>query len=186
MGKKISVDSATMMNKVFEIIEANKIFNLPYKKLSILIEPSSYIHAFLKFNDGMIKIIAHETTMIVPIFNSLYLNQTKILKTKKIDIIKLNNLDIKVIDPKKFPVIKILKKLKNNTTMFETIIVSANDQLVNLYLKKKISFLDISRLLLKVLNLNEFNKYSRIKPKNVKSILDLSKYVRLKINSMSV
>ena len=186
MGKKISVDSATMMNKIFEIIEANKIFNIPYAKLSILIEPSSYIHAILKFNNGMIKIIAHDTTMVVPIFNTLYLNKNKILKTKKININKLNNLDLKLLNHNKFPVINILKKLKNNTTMFETVIVSANDQLVNLFLKKKIKYLDISRLLLKVINMKEFKKYNSIKPKAVKSILDLSKYVRLKINSMCV
>ena len=62
MGKKISIDSATMMNKVFEIIEAKKIFNIPYKKLEILIHPKSYVHAIIKFNNGLIKIIAHDTT----------------------------------------------------------------------------------------------------------------------------
>ena len=70
-GKKISIDSATLMNKVFEVIEAKKIFNIPYKKLKILIHPKSYIHALLKFNDGMIKIIAHDTDMKIPIYNSL-------------------------------------------------------------------------------------------------------------------
>ena len=75
MGKKISIDSATLMNKVFEIIEARKIFNISYKKLKILIHPSSYVHTLLKFNDGMIKIIAHDTSMKIPIFNSLYYGQ---------------------------------------------------------------------------------------------------------------
>ena len=72
MGQKISIDSATMMNKVFEIIEAHKIFNIPYKNLKILIHPKSYVHAILKFQDGMIKIIAHDTNMKIPIHNSLY------------------------------------------------------------------------------------------------------------------
>jgi 1-deoxy-D-xylulose-5-phosphate reductoisomerase len=58
MGKKISVDSATMMNKVFEIIEAKKIFDLSYDQLGILVHPASYVHAIIKFKDGMIKIIA--------------------------------------------------------------------------------------------------------------------------------
>ena len=52
MGKKISIDSATMMNKVFEIIEAKKIFNIKYNKLDILVHPKSYVHAIIKFNDG--------------------------------------------------------------------------------------------------------------------------------------
>ena len=78
MGKKISIDSATMMNKVFEIMEAKKIFDLNYKTLDILVHPSSYVHAIIKFNDGMIKIIAHDTNMKIPIFNSLHNSQKKL------------------------------------------------------------------------------------------------------------
>ena len=74
MGKKITVDSSTMMNKVFEIIEAKNIFDINYNKLNIIIHPQSYIHAILFFNDGMINVVAHETTMEIPIFNSLYEN----------------------------------------------------------------------------------------------------------------
>jgi len=84
MGKKISIDSATMMNKVFEIIEAKNIFNVSYKQLSILIHPKSYIHAIVKFNNGMTKIIAHETSMKIPILNSLNLNCHGLIKSKKL------------------------------------------------------------------------------------------------------
>ena len=72
MGKKISIDSATMINKVYEVIEAKNIFNLNYDNIEIVIHSKSYVHALLKFNNGMIKIIAHETTMEIPIFNSFY------------------------------------------------------------------------------------------------------------------
>ena len=111
MGKKITVDSSTMMNKVFEIIEAKKIFNLNYNQLEILIHPKSYIHAIIKFNDGMIKIIAHDTTMEIPIFNSIYADKNKIIKTSEIDIQKLNNLNFKKIDLKKFPIVSVLNNL---------------------------------------------------------------------------
>ena len=73
MGKKISVDSATMMNKVFEIIEAKKIFNFRYEQLEILIHPKSYLHAIIKFNNGLTKMLIHDTNMTIPIFN-LYMN----------------------------------------------------------------------------------------------------------------
>ena len=63
-----------MINKVYEVIEAKNIFNLSYKKIKILIHPNSYIHALIKFNNGLIKLIAHDTTMKIPIFNSLFLN----------------------------------------------------------------------------------------------------------------
>ena len=83
MGKKISVDSSTLMNKVFEVIEAKKIFNLNYDQISILIHPKSYLHAVVKFNDGIIKLIAHDTTMEIPIFNTLYENGEMKLRVKK-------------------------------------------------------------------------------------------------------
>ena len=78
MGKKISIDSSTMMNKVFEVMETNKIFNIPLNKISILIHPSSYIHAIVKFSNGIIKIIAHDTSMKIPIFNSYTMEKIKI------------------------------------------------------------------------------------------------------------
>ena len=70
MGKKITIDSSTLMNKVFEIIEAKNIFKLDYKQLDIILHRNSYVHAIVKFKDGMIKIVAHDTTMDIPIFNS--------------------------------------------------------------------------------------------------------------------
>ena len=82
-AKKISIDSATMINKVYEVIEAKNIFDIPYKKIDILIHPKSYVHSVIKFNNGMIKVIAHDTTMDIPIFNTLYLNSDQKLFQKK-------------------------------------------------------------------------------------------------------
>ena len=182
MGKKISIDSATMMNKVFEIIEAKKIFNLKYDQLDVLVHPASYIHAITKFNDGMIKIIAHDTNMTIPIFNSLYGSQIKKIKTNQLDIKKLNFLNFKKVDTKKFPSIKLIKKLKNKDTSLETIIVLANDELVNLFLLKKINFTDIDIFLQKIINMKEFKNYSQRKPGSINSIISLNKKIRTKIN----
>ena len=71
MGEKISIDSATLINKVYEIIEAKKIFNVDYSKLDILIQPTSYIHSIVKFYGGTIHYLAHNPSMKIPIFNSL-------------------------------------------------------------------------------------------------------------------
>ena len=184
MGKKISIDSATLMNKVFEIIEAKKIFDLKYDKLDILIHPSSYIHAITKFNDGMIKIIAHDTNMKIPIFNSLYDNQKKKIRTDQLNLKKLNFLDFKKVDTDKFSSIKIIKKLQNKDSLLETIIVLANDELVNLFLLKKINFNDIINILQRLINMKEFKKYSQKKPGNIKTIIALDKYIRKKINKI--
>ena len=186
MGKKITIDSATMMNKVFEIIEAKKIFNLSYKQLKILIHPKSYLHAIVKFDDGLSKLLVHDTNMTIPIFNSIYFNTDKKLKSKDIDIEALNNLDLKTIDNIRFPAIKILNNMSEKDSLFETVIVSANDMLVNLFLSGKISFTDISQILLKTCNLSEFNKFKSKKPKNINEINDLADYVSLKIGSLSV
>ena len=186
MGKKITIDSATMMNKVFEIIEAKKIFDLNYKQLEILTHPKSYLHAIVKFNNGLSKLLVHDTNMIIPIFNSIYFNTDKKLKSKNIDIKVLNNLNLKKIDNIRFPVIKILNNLSNEDSLFETIIVSANDKLVKLFLNNKIKFTDISKILLEICSIAEFNKFRAIKPKNIEEINNLSDYVSLKIDTMSV
>jgi len=184
MGKKISVDSATMMNKVFEIIEAKKIFDLSYDQLGILVHPASYVHAIIKFKDGMIKIIAHDTNMRIPIFNSLYDNQHKDIKTDQINIKKLNFLNFKKVDTNKFPSINIIKRLKNRESVVETIIVLANDELVNLFLLKKLNFTDITSLLQKLINMKVFKNLNQNKPGNIKSIIYLNKFIREQINKI--
>jgi 1-deoxy-D-xylulose-5-phosphate reductoisomerase len=184
MGKKISVDSATMMNKVFEIIEAKKIFNLKYSQLDILVHPSSYIHAITKFNDGMIKIIAHDTNMRIPIFNSLYDKKTNKIKTDQLDVKRLNFLNFKKVDTNKFPSIKLINKFENKETLQETIIVLANDELVNLFLLKKINFTDIISILQKLINMKNLKNYSQKKPGNISSLFFLKKKIKSKINEM--
>ena len=71
MGKKISIDSATLINKVFEVIEAKKIFNIDYSKLDILIQPTSYVHSLVQFYGGTTHYLVHEPSMKIPIFNSI-------------------------------------------------------------------------------------------------------------------
>jgi 1-deoxy-D-xylulose-5-phosphate reductoisomerase len=186
MGKKISIDSATMMNKVFEIIEAKKIFNLNYNKIKILIHPKSYVHAIIKFHNGLSKILIHDTNMIIPIFNSVYPNFVKKIKSKQLDIEILNNLSFNEIDKKRFPITKVLKCLPNNDTLYETVLVAVNDKLVEMFLDKKIKFIDISKFLLRIINLKEFIRYKKIKAKKVSEIENLRDYVSLKVATKCV
>ncbi len=186
MGKKISIDSATLMNKVFEVIEAKKIFNLELEKFKVLIHPKSYIHAIIKLNNGLIKIVAHETDMKIPIFNSIYENLTKNYKSKKINIDLLNNLNFNKVDAKKYPLIKILKKVPYKNTLFETLLVSINDELVSQFLNNQIDFDDISIKLYKIINHKIFSKYRSKKVINLAQIEKLNEFVRLKTKSLSV
>ena len=186
MGKKISTDSATMINKVYEVIEARKIFDIDYKKIEILIHPKSYVHAILKFKNGLTNIVVHDTTMKVPIFNTLFLNSDHQLKTNKINIKILNNLSLNKASSKRFPMIKLLKFLPNNHSLFETVIVSANDKLVELFLDNKIRFIDIQKILFKIINKKEFQIFKKKSPVNIKDITFLNDYVRLKIEENNI
>jgi 1-deoxy-D-xylulose-5-phosphate reductoisomerase len=186
MGKKITIDSATMMNKVFEIIEAKKIFDFDYKKLDILVHPKSYVHALVKFTNGLTKILIHDTNMTIPIFNSLYPNFQKKIKSKNLDLSIINNLQFTKIDKIRFPLIKVLDYLPDNHSLFETIIVTVNDKLVNMFLQNKIKFTDISNVMLKIINNREFTKYKKINPVNIDQINELSHYVSLKIDTLRI
>ena len=186
MGKKISTDSATLMNKVFEVIEAKKIFNINLKRFKILIHPKSYVHAIIKFNNGLISLVAHETDMKIPIFNSIYHDDNKKYKSKKIDLKILNNLNFSKVDSKKYPLINILKKVPNKDTLFETLLVTINDELVNQFLKNKIRFEDISFNLKQIINSKLMSKYRLKKVTNLAQIEKLNEFVRLKTKSLSV
>tara|TARA_B100000795_G_scaffold236263_1_gene196312 strand:- start:188 stop:562 length:375 start_codon:yes stop_codon:yes gene_type:complete len=124
--------------------------------------------------------------MKIPIFNSLYSPFEKKIKSKKIDFNTLNNLDFQKIDLKRFPIVKLIKHLPNRDSLFETVIVSANECLVENFLNKKIKFLDISKFLLKITQSKKFQKYKLKKPINIEEIISLNDYVRLKINNLCV
>ena len=185
MGKKISIDSATLVNKLFEVIEAQRLFNIDINKISIKIHPQSYIHSIIKFKNGLIKICAHEPNMTIPIINSLD-NDLNYISKNPIDFKILNNLNFTDVDEKKFPVIKILEKYPNHCTLFDTALVSINDELVNLFLSKKISFNDIFKNLINILNSRSITKLKKIIPKNYDEISKINDFVRLKTIKLSI
>ena len=185
MGKKISIDSATLMNKVFEVIEAKKISNITLDKIDIIINPNSYIHASVIFNNGTIQMLAHETKMEIPILNSIYDKFYFKYKTKNIDINKINNLNFTKPNIKKFKALKILKLVPNQDSLFETILISTNDELVKMFLNREIKFSELINYLTKIINFKIFKKYCKMKPSSVNQILktrDMAKnIVRLHI-----
>ena len=186
MGNKISIDSATMMNKVFEVIEAQRIFNVSLNKFKILTHPSSYVHAIIKFNNGLTKILVHDTDMKIPIFNSIYNKSSKKIKSKNLDLNKLNNLNLNKIDTNRFPSIKFIKIIPSKISLFETVLVSANDELVSLFLNKKINFNEIVIYLKKILSMKIFLKLKKRSPKNYNELINLRDIVRLKTRTLCI
>ena len=185
MGKKISIDSATLMNKVFEVIEAKKIFNFDINKFKIIIHPKSYIHAIVHLNNGLVKFLAHDTNMAVPIKNSLYMNfKPFIYEDGNLKFELLNGLNFINPDRKKFPVIKLLSNIKNKSSYFETILISINDFLVDKYLKGEINYLSLNTNLIKLLKRPYFKGYYKSNPKNIIDIKIMVKKVDAYLNKI--
>ncbi len=183
MGEKISIDSATMMNKIFEVIEAIKIFNLNVKKFDILIHPKSYIHAIVHFKTGLTKILAHETTMQIPIINSLHLkNENFEFNNNDFNYSKLNGENFVEPNIKNFPLLKILKYSFLNT-YFETILITINDELVKNYLNNKISYISIHKTLLKLIKKPYFTKHYKSSPNNINDIKIMVKKTSIYLNN---
>ena len=186
MGKKISIDSANLMNKIFEVIEANRMFKFDLEKYKILVHPQSYVHAIVKFKNGLIKMLLHDTDMKIPIFNSIYNAKLKYIPSKKINSKTLNELSFFEVDKLRFPSIELLKKIPKENTLYDTVLTTANEELVNLFLQNKITFIQIVKNLTKIVNSKEYNKYFSKKPTSLNKIYKVSKLVRLKTNSISV
>ncbi len=186
MGKKISVDSANLMNKVFEVIEACKIFNFDQKKYKIIIHPQSYVHSIIRFRNGLTKMILYNSDMKIPISNTLYGKYTNLLNEKKIDFKKINQITFENVDVKKFPSIKLINKCLNMGQSTSIIVNASNEVLVSLFLNRKIGFLDIVANINKIFKDKDFNKYAKRIPKSVDDIKIADKWARLKTNSMCV
>ena len=174
MGHKISVDSATLMNKLFELIEASKIFNLPINKFDIVIHPKSYVHALVNFKNGLSKILIHETKMEIPIFNSIF-DKTSVIYKKNKDINFQNLNGENFIKPSNsiFPLLQVIKEYKRNDSYFEIILVTVNDYFVKKFLNGQINFLKMQTKLLKKLKDPYLSKYYQKFPKKINDIFKM-------------
>jgi 1-deoxy-D-xylulose-5-phosphate reductoisomerase len=178
MGKKISVDSSTLMNKVLEYIEAQKLFNLPKEKLDILIHPESLIHAIVKFKNGLSKFIYHETSMQIPIANAIFDNKINMNTFIKNDN-TIKNLSFKTPDSNNYPIIKILKRANEHPST-SIIINASNEVLVDHFLRKKVPFLSIPIIIKEILGDRNYKKYAIRKPKNLEQIYEINSWAKTK------
>jgi len=179
MGKKITIDSSTLMNKILELIEAQKIFNIPNKKLDILIHPNSLVHAIIEMKNGLIKFLYHDTTMIIPLANAIFDGKINIndffKKKKKIKVIE--DLYFKKVDSNIFPVIKLKDRLDEYPST-PIIINATNEVLVDQFLKKKIPFLSIYKIIMNILNDRNYKKYAIKTPININQILKIDNWAK--------
>ena len=178
MGRKISIDSSTLMNKIFEIVEAQKIFNIPYEKLEIIIHPNSLVHAILDLKNGLKKFIFHETSMKIPLANAIFDGKLDIENFYKRKPSIFENLIFKKVNSKIFPAIKLKKKM-NLYPSTPIIINASNEVLVDQFLMKKIQFMDIIRILMNIMRDGNFVKFAVKKPKSIKEIYQIDEWARI-------
>ena len=181
MGKKISIDSATLMNKVLEVIEAQKIFNLPLSKIDILIHPQSLVHAIIKLNNGLTYFIYHETSMIIPIANAIFENNFKIddfykLKKSKVKN-NIENLEFRKVCFKLFPTVNFIKEM-NRYPSAPIIVNASNEVLVDQFLRKNIDYLTIFRSIKTILNDRNYKKYAIRRPQKITEIKEIDKWAK--------
>jgi len=186
MGKKISIDSANLMNKVFEVIEACKIFKFDKDKYRIMIHPQSYVHSIIRFKNGLIKMILFNTDMKIPISNTIYGKKNYVSNVKKIDSKILSKMNFQNVDTKNFPSIKLIPKCLKFGLSTPTIVNASNEVLVNLFLAKKIGFLDIVKTINKIFKDKDFKRYAKRNPSSLKEIKMTDNWARLKTISMCV
>jgi len=186
MGKKISVDSATMVNKIFEIIEAHVLFNIPLAKIKIKIHKESLIHSAVIFKDGLVKIIMHDTSMIIPIRNCLF-NQ-KFFSQKKNYFSNKPNFSLSFNETliKKFEIIffalKIIRLGQRAWILFNII----NDKLVEKFFKKEIFFYQITKNLIKIFKNKTVIFYCKTRIKNLSDIYATINYAENFIKNYEV
>ena len=179
MGKKISIDSATLMNKIFEVIEAQKIFNLPFDKIDILIHPNSLVHAILVLKNGLKILMYHDTSMIIPLANAIFDGQIEInqfYKEKKKSF-GTENLIFKNINKRIFPAVR-LKNILGKYPSAPIILNAVNEILVSQFLMKKLDFLSITKFILGILEDRNFKKYAIRNPKTISQIYQIDNWAR--------
>ncbi|HLB27814.1 MAG TPA: 1-deoxy-D-xylulose-5-phosphate reductoisomerase, partial [Dehalococcoidales bacterium] len=147
MGKKITIDSATLMNKGLEVIEAHWLFGMPFEKIKVLIHPQSIIHSMVEFADGSVKAQLSCPDMRLPIQYALsYPERLANPQLPKMDWAKLNNLTFELPDTDTFPCLKLAIEAGKRGGTYPAALCAADEAAVELFLARKIKFTGIARL----------------------------------------
>ena len=173
MGKKITVDSATMMNKGFEVIEARWLFGIPAEKIEIIIHPQSIIHSMVEFMDGSVKAQMGFPDMRIPIQYALTFPKRKNSHWNRLDFDKINELTFLSPDLKKFPCISLAYKSLEMGGTIPAVLNAANETAVELFLKNRIRFTYIPVAIEKAIN-----EHKIVKNPALRDLLESDRWAR--------
>lgn len=144
MGGRITIDSATMMNKGFEVIEAHYLFDLPYDQIEVLLHPQSIVHSMVQYTDQAVIAQLGTADMKLPIQYALsYPRRLKLYNSDSLDLVKAGHLDFKAADEERYPLLKLAFTAGRRGGNSGTILNGADEAAVDLFLHEKISFLEI-------------------------------------------
>ena len=157
MGRKITIDSATMVNKALEVLEAHILFHIPIEKIQVVIQRESIIHSAVQFRDGAIKAELGVPTMRVPIAYAVFEEEREDFKGEKLDFTKAMSLHFYPPSYDDFPALALGRSAGIKGGSMTTVFNAANEEAVSLFLQDKISFLSIPALIEKAMQLHEID-----------------------------
>ncbi|HEY5560158.1 MAG TPA: 1-deoxy-D-xylulose-5-phosphate reductoisomerase [Clostridiaceae bacterium] len=177
MGSKITIDSATMMNKGLEVIEAHHLFNVSYDQIEVIVHPESIIHSMVEYEDGAVIAQLSNPDMKIPIQYALNYPLRKYCRVPKLDITSLNKLTFEKPDFHTFKPLKLAYQAGREGKNAPAILNAANEAAVELFLNKKISFLDIGDTIEAALNKFEISSYT-----TAEEIINIDEKVKKYVN----
>lgn len=176
MGAKITVDSSTLMNKALEVIEVNSLFDIDYDQIQVVIHPQSIVHSAVQFKDGNTIAQMGSPNMRVPIQYALDYPERKALAVPDdFDIFKTQTMEFFEPDTQKFPAIDLAYKVGKLGGSYPTVFNSANEAAVELFLDKKIHYMDIYKMIESTVE-----KHQIIKNPSIEDVLTLDREIRAK------
>ncbi|MBU1093274.1 MAG: 1-deoxy-D-xylulose-5-phosphate reductoisomerase [Firmicutes bacterium] len=169
MGDKITIDSATMMNKGLEVIEAHHLFGLPYAQIETILHKESMVHGIVYFIDGTMKASLSVSDMKIPIAYALFYPDRRAYNRH----LELTNLSFKAMDFVRFPLLRVAYEVGNKGGLLPTVMNAANEAAVQLFLKDQIQFLDIEKIVIETIN-----NYTNIESPSLDQIIDTDTQVQ--------
>lgn len=176
MGAKISVDSATLMNKGLELIEAHFLFSLEPEKLAVLVHPQSIVHCLVSYADGSTLAHLSAPDMRTPIAHALAWPRRMSSSSRRLDLAMLNKLTFEAPDPRRFPCLGLAQDCLRTGGLAPTILNAANEVAVQAFLGRRIGFLDIARVVEDTLSARSANNAGA--PSDVEGVLDADRQAR--------
>ena len=179
MGKKVSIDSATLMNKGLEVIEAHFLFGVGYDRIEVLIHPQSIIHSMVEFKDGSVKAQLAPTDMRLPIQYALAYPERLGPVLSGLDFYEMRELNFEKPDQKKFPCLRLALEAAKEGKTYPAVLNTANELAVEAFLNQKISFLSIPKLIEVVLS-----DHTPVRVRELKNVKEAERWARLKTGEL--